>query len=424
MKQRKNHKAPLDRIPLVIFLALLVLFPLRFLYNAVFVLTGYGGWVGGGGLFSLVIVFIACLLYSGHLFLRYNHALAFSYAQLLYASSFLLLLVLILSRFLMAWMVFGEIPNAYIGEYFYMLFGLCTFFALGAYSISTMRANTLLIILYIVLLLYVIYMHNPETGRINYRFISASSSMVTHHFYVIAYLGTGWMALSTYKLKGIPLFLLICSLIFGVYLIGSRGELVSLMTVILFIYSLKAIKKMNQKFHRRYLFYAASTLLLFFVIVLTHDMTPRMTEMISGKAVSFDERRFLMFNAINDITNNVLWGKTGGQLAHGEFGSYAHNLLSVWRQFGIFPFVLYFSLSALSLAVGIKRIIQKNTGPDRTFVIGALMFIVICVIVSKSVFWPLIAMAWGITFSLMAPSRADCNYYKAISKSEIHDSSL
>lgn len=69
----------------------------------------------------------------------------------------------------------------------------------------------------------------------------------------------------------------------------------------------------------------------------------------SGDA-SFVDRRYTIKNALKTINESPLFGKFGDH----EIGFYAHNVLSVWADFGIFGFALFNFGLLLTLRVALK----------------------------------------------------------------------
>ena len=69
------------------------------------------------------------------------------------------------------------------------------------------------------------------------------------------------------------------------------------------------------------------------------------------KGGSMRERSLMFTHGINDIKNSPIFGSIGGQLILKEKpdkGSYIHNYLSIWRQFGIIPFIIFCSFVIFS----------------------------------------------------------------------------
>ena len=117
-----------------------------------------------------------------------------------------------------------------------------------------------------------------------------------------------------------------------------------------------------------------------------------------------------MFNqAMETIKESPVLGDFAGQVRrHDSTGAYAHNALSAWRQFGVVGFVLYLSLSFISLALSIRLVRQRqNQEADLPRIAATLsLFTLILMLGAKSVFWVFPALAWGLTVA--------CYRYKTI----------
>src|SRR6056297_2487183 len=59
---------------------------------------------------------------------------------------------------------------------------------------------------------------------------------------------------------------------------------------------------------------------------------------------SFNARQELFDKGVRAIKNHWYTGDLAGQTEYGGLGSYIHNYLSLWRQFGLFAFMLFIIL--------------------------------------------------------------------------------
>lgn len=102
------------------------------------------------------------------------------------------------------------------------------------------------------------------------------------------------------------------------------------------------------------------------------------------------------------IKASPLFGDYAGQISSGQVGSYIHNGMSAWRQFGLVGFLLYTCMTVVSLILAILEYRRTLIHDSRT--IAALFLNVLCIIlilVAKSVFWVLPPLAWGLTAGLL-----------------------
>lgn len=102
----------------------------------------------------------------------------------------------------------------------------------------------------------------------------------------------------------------------------------------------------------------------------------------------------------NQIKKSAVFGDYAGQLREGGFGSYIHNGLSAWRQFGILGFGMYFGLSMLSLFIATREVIFRR---NKEFYWKAALYMnlytFLLMLVAKSVFGNLAPLAWGFTMN-------------------------
>ena len=128
---------------------------------------------------------------------------------------------------------------------------------------------------------------------------------------------------------------------------------------------------------------------------------------------SWERRLALQRTAVRQISENPLMGNFGGHVlkqdsgkyAKGHTGRYAHNALSAWVTYGLAGFILYFSLTLAGLLVPARQVILKRQNTPPWMFAFMLNFVcLLLIIVSKSVYWPLPALGWGVTAKVLADS--------------------
>lgn len=135
------------------------------------------------------------------------------------------------------------------------------------------------------------------------------------------------------------------------------------------------------------------------LINIEHVLQSRQLQVMDlASASSWQVRENLEARALEQIKDAPLLGVFGGQFLVGQSsGSYAHNVLSAWVSYGAVGFFLILVVSFIPLAHALRRIILSGeSAPIWTF--SFMMSSVCCLLmlVSKSVFWPLPALAWGL----------------------------
>lgn len=144
--------------------------------------------------------------------------------------------------------------------------------------------------------------------------------------------------LSFYSNSFLKTFYLILSSII-LFILMSRAALFIFLLAYLIIYI---------KNHKKTLFFV---LLSFFIFIHYFDLLDLILEdsgnrmfrfFLSGEDSSLDKRGVLMQDGLIEIKENWLFGcYMGDYLKNGFWGGYIHNYLSLWRQFGLIPFVMF-----------------------------------------------------------------------------------
>ena len=120
---------------------------------------------------------------------------------------------------------------------------------------------------------------------------------------------------------------------------------------------------------------------------------------------SWAGRLALQGKALEQIAENPLMGKFGGHIltedtgkfAKGHAGRYAHNALSAWVTYGLVGFLIYVSLTLYGFLISTRQLVIKRLDtPIWTFAFMVNFVCLLLIIISKSVYWPLPALGWGI----------------------------
>ena len=120
---------------------------------------------------------------------------------------------------------------------------------------------------------------------------------------------------------------------------------------------------------------------------------------------SWRGRLALQKKALGQIAENPLLGKFGGHVLtedtgkfkKGHTGRYSHNALSAWVSYGLAGFLLYVSLTLYGCLVSARQVILKQRDEPLWMFAFTLNFVcLLLIIVSKSVYWPLPALGWGV----------------------------
>lgn len=209
---------------------------------------------------------------------------------------------------------------------------------------------------------------------------------------------TGLVLLSvirSIKLSFIIAFLLLAT----VFLIGARSELIGVVAILPFIAYLH---------YRHRPLITASAIFMACIVMLSVGVysydtlsTSRQFQLLNISESSSGMARARLHNqALEAIEESPVLGDFAGQVQrHDSTGSYGHNILSAWRQFGAVGFVLYISLLFISLVVSVRQVRKRqNQDADLPRIAATLsLFFLILMLGAKSVFWAFPALAWGLT---------------------------
>ncbi len=129
---------------------------------------------------------------------------------------------------------------------------------------------------------------------------------------------------------------------------------------------------------------------------------------------SMISRNILLKEGILGIQKNWFIGDYAGQLRYGSLGSYIHNYLSLWRQFGILPFLAFLGLLGFFIMKCWRlfwtNIRQREISPRTFFLVVAGGFCFIEIVAARSYVTPYIWFFLGM--SLNTPKRSVTNIVK------------
>lgn len=183
------------------------------------------------------------------------------------------------------------------------------------------------------------------------------------------------------------------------FIIGSRTEVI--------LFSFVAIMFCSLHFGLRFtiiLAWVAAIPMIIYVAVSFTEIEAQLTSYLSGDA-SLSERSEILSAGLNGIYASPIAGDYLGQVRDfGGVGYYIHNALSMWQQYGIVCFVIYCFLFLQSIFVAIQQILSGN----RSRHVEALLYLsvacLIGVMTTKSIFWPVPALAFGLAANVLSRS--------------------
>ena len=189
------------------------------------------------------------------------------------------------------------------------------------------------------------------------------------------------------------------------YVIGSRTEL-ALYLLTIPIYVLVSFRKHG-------IHPAALAVLLSVGVLLCAMLTVvffasgidavSVVESYLSSDASLNERAILLEKGMEGVFSSPVIGDYLGQVREfGQVGAYIHNVLSMWQQFGIFGLAIYAYLIVMSAWVGWCHFKAGKISPHAEALIALSIASIIGVLTTKSFFWPIPALAWGLAARLLA----------------------
>lgn len=209
---------------------------------------------------------------------------------------------------------------------------------------------------------------------------------------------TGLALLALIKDKAISAIVALI-LLFSLFFIGARAELVGVIATLPFIAYLHFKARPISTLIISIIL--GVILLAFFVYFYDTLKISRHFEIFNIASSSSGSARIEMHrSAMESIKDSPLLGNFGGHAQSYEgVGSYAHNIISAWRQLGVLGFSLYCFLMIGSIVIPLKELKKGNYRINEIPQVAATLsiFSLVLMIGAKSVFWSFPALAWGMT---------------------------
>jgi hypothetical protein len=124
-------------------------------------------------------------------------------------------------------------------------------------------------------------------------------------------------------------------------------------------------------------------------------------------------RNELFLWGMERVAASPLFGDYGGTLeVRGTIGSYIHNLFSVWQAFGPLPFIIYTALVVMVVFIALLLFFKQGRQLDRQaqLVVMLGLLTAVEVLVAKSLGWPHVALAWGLTAGFLQAKWKSTNH--------------
>ena len=115
---------------------------------------------------------------------------------------------------------------------------------------------------------------------------------------------------------------------------------------------------------------------------------------------SWQEREYLYEINVQKIIDSPILGNYGSHKELGE-GTYIHNALSAWQQFGLVGFLLYIILILTPVLFSIYYIFKDKDKYNIYPLFFISFYVMILCLATKPIFWPYAGISLGLLFSYM-----------------------
>lgn len=193
----------------------------------------------------------------------------------------------------------------------------------------------------------------------------------------------------------------------ALFVLGARSELFGCVFFVFLLFSVMSAK--------RYSWAALSFvgLLLLSVVVIFFSewvLSNRAAQVLDlSSASSWQARVEYMRVALRQIDDSPVLGQFGGHVTYFDSeGSYAHNVLSAWVNYGLLGFLMVLGLTAYAFVCSVRDAFASGLSEPITVAsMGFNAVSLLLILVAKSVFWPVVALGWGIYVNSQRAARKD-----------------
>ena len=322
---------------------------------------------------------------------------------------FIVFLVSSISVVALAFFFYDEMPESSFGMYAGFILSHIAYISIGfCFSILVFRfiAYKTLMLFFAVLVLPILVIADYSTLSIPFREIFEKTGVNYLLFGDLISLSFFAM-ISTLSVKNNKMIFVVSSFILVSIILFINGSRTSFAVFVsCFVLSFGATQFPVRKF---VYFFSASVFTLVFFITLFSIVelesggfgNSRMLSILStgSSDSSLVNRDTINDNAIVRIISNPIQGDIGGQVSHpfgsSPMGSYMHNIMSYWEQFGLLSFVSFIAMWVfLGVALFNKLMLESNRY-IRLSLVAIFFYSIICMIFSRSFVHTAFAFAWS-----------------------------
>lgn len=329
-------------------IALIMLFPMSFIYHSFVALTPMPAFLGGYFSFMCAILLIA-----------YLSIIFFVKSSLNKDQAIIFIVIILWFVFITYHFVFSyDNLDLYLWGITAVLSNTICFLIGSNINLSSEKLNKYLMVSFLIISLIVF--SNINNGQFYLRLKSESEGVASYQSFGLYLLVVSIILLITAKsmwLKSLVGFTSVLLLYFN----GARSEFVFFLFSFLFLAILQLRIHLVKSF--LLLSFIAIGLLLYYWLGFSFELEDnRVLQLYSiSDSTSYIARDFLNDSAIEVIKNNIILGDYGSYVKEHGIGGYAHNILSAWADFGIFIFIVLILLPTYTLFFSGIRIIHKKS---------------------------------------------------------------
>lgn len=352
----------------------------------------FGGFFG---LFSALHLLVMVLFFS------YLYKLKLSPNEMSYVVLIIFYVLITTLISLIGYVSFGELVRPALNQHFTTIFLLVSSILIG-FGLNINSSNFKLINFLFVIFVFLFFAYYvASTGRSMFymRAITEADSegLSTYQGYARTILISGFCLLSVVKGSWSKVFVFLVVL-FVLFIAGSRSEFVAFFVSFSF-FSFVLIRKRN--YLLPFVFFVLLLGTSFFVFwekIQSVFGSSRIFQLGNiEQASSWQSRGELMSIAVTQISESPLFGQFGGHVINaGGTGSYAHNIISSWANYGLLPFVLYIILVIIPFIYSLNNFfIKRKLSQENKFLFMVSSSVVFLLLFSKSIFWFVPGLLFG-----------------------------
>lgn len=380
------------------FLAFILLFPMSFIYHSAIGILGIPSFLGG--YFSFAAIFLTLI---------YSIIIIFVYRKI--PTNYIFFCTLMLSW--IAFISFNYVVSSNVLSLELYKWGLVNILAntacfIIAANIDLEKSSIKKYLRYFLILFSIIVLKNINNGQFYLKLQTNDVNLVTYQSFGLYILVTAFVLYTGAKSFFEKVFLFaVCFVI--LYLNGARSEF------IFYIISILSLMVIEFRFSLKTMF---GSLIFILTLILgsnfirfpgyiMENRTLQIADITNSS--SYLARDELNSLAISTIKNNPLSGSYGSYLDVFGVGGYAHNILSIWADFGLIIFLLIFSTTIYIFIYSVLSIYKVKVAKNN---LRALFLFSLSLIVGYLFAKDYSYMFFGLTLGLYVNCR-NFNYKKS-----------